>query len=1138
MEKPGFLTPKIATIDNIRNPWVQQMLAKIWRWLKKLWQQLLGKPPQPSPRGAETSGSKPNPRLSDAEYKNFFLQLLDIVAEGASRENIKGFFITKLIDEDELVAWLRRFGSKLLESPETHQELGRRMVQLGKVAGGELGAVAGEIGRELLGNSETQTSIAATSVIPTVDKQTANTTISVSDDILEVPENQEAAEWYNQGIYEANVGNFDVALAYFQRAIKIYPNLHYAWNNLGTTLRVLEQYQQAIDAFQKAVKISPNFHIAWYNLGATLSELGQYQQAINAFQKVTEISPGDEDAWYNLGATLSELGQYQQAINAFEKVMEISPNHEYAWYRLGELMNSLGYYEKALESYRYVLKNYPNNITFLTRESRSFRNYINLLIREGWALHNLGRYEEALASYRRVIDIEPDYFALNNQGDTLTTLGRYKEALSSVEYALKINSNHHYAWNNKGIVELQLGLYEKAITSSERALQLTNYQHANAWANRGEAIYYLHGYQAALRNWDEGLQSLQPETPDYQEGCTVLHQCKGDAHYRYGKRQPNPHPYWRESRNSYITALKTLSGSQTSILGEVLVAQVSPRFQLRYLEILQDLAKVCNALNYQEDFQQCLDIGDTMLENLLLETESQERKIQLAKKFATFSQLRVVLLAQSSQPKEALLLAEKRKNLCLRWLRESRYVGMRDETPLQYPEIEQFLSPGIAAIYWHYSPAAITTFIIKYDGIQIHLAEEPPSPNPFPRNGGRGEGEDDRDSLTPWPLQREKGEGEDEEPPSPNPFPRNGGRGEGEDETQTQTEKTTYTLAPLPVAGRGWGWGSAAKQLQKFEDWLKKWKEDYQTNPKDGKGAKKEKQTWRDKMADRLDELGNILDVEGILNKIGDDITHLILIPHRDLHLLPLHYLWREKDFTITYLPSLKVGIDLSASPFPVAKSTPTKLLSIESPSRLEYAETESQIIAQLYDNLTWIKSGKATKNTVIAAFSNSADIFHFTGHGEHNIHQPLESALELANKEMLTLQDIFQLNLKGYQLACLSACETGLTSKQGIIDEYVGLVSGFLATGVTHVISTLWQVEEIETALMMIKFHQLYKDNIPPALAIQQTQTWLSTLTFADLIQWYRQESAKVEGNRSGGAPAAHHPKRSLSINVLEISV
>jgi len=863
-----------ATIKHISNPWVQQMFGKIWRWLKKWWQQLLGKSPQPSPPAKRK-------HLSDAEFESLFLQLLDRVEEGASWGNIKGFLISRRIDEDELVAWLRRFGSKLLESPETHRELGRRMVQLGKVAGGELGDVAGEIGRELLGNSETrflgETGFINTFVNSNVDNQTVDRTNSVSVDVP-VGVDGEAIEWYSRGTDEYIAGNIQAALGCFQRAIEISPNFDDAWNGLGVTLKDLGQYQKAIEAYQKAIKISPNFHHAWNGLGNVLSDLGQYQKAIEAFQKAIEISPNFHYAWNGLGNALRDLGQYQKAIEAFNRALEIT---------------------------------------------------------------------------------------------------------------------HNQLWQT--------------------------------WANRGGAIYYLHGYQAALQNWDEGLQSLQPETPEYQEGCTVLHQYKGDAHYDYGKQQPNPHPYWRESRNSYITALKTLSGSKTSILGEVLVAQVSPRFQLIYLEILQKLAKVCNALNYQDDFQLCLDIGDTMLENLLLETDSQQSKIQLANKFATFSQLRVVLLAQSSQPKEALLLAEKRKNLCLRWLRESRYVGMREETPLQYPEIEQFLSPGMAAIYWHYSPAAITIFIIKHDGIEIHSPEN-----------------------------------------------------------------------------------TAVKQLEKFEDWLKVWKEEYQLNRKDAKGAKEEKESWRDQMVGRLDELGKILDVEGILNKIGDDITELILIPHRDLHLLPLHYLWREKGLTISYLPSLKVGIDLATNK--LALHPAAKLLNVESPSHLLFAETESQLINLIYENSTYIKINEVTKNRVIAALENSAHIFHFTGHGKHNLQQPLESALELANKEMLTLQDILKLNLQSYQLACLSACETGITSKQGIIDEYVGLVSGFLATGVNYVVSTLWQVGEIETALMMIKFHQLYKDGIPPKLACQESQIWLRTRSYADLIQWYNEEAAKVK--------------------------
>ncbi|MFB2923047.1 CHAT domain-containing protein [Aerosakkonema funiforme] len=1064
------------------------MFKKIWRWLKKLWQQLFSRSRirRDDTPATANAGEKKTPRRSDAEYESLFLQLLDRVGEGASRDNIKGFLITKLIDEDELVAWLRRFGSNLLESPENHRELGRLMVQLGKVAGGELGDVAGEIGRELLGNSETrflgETGFLNTSVIPTVDNQSADTTNSVSDDI---PVDGEAEEWFNRGVDEYEAGNIQAALGCFQRAIEISPNDHYAWNGLGNALKNLGQYQQAIEAYQKAIEISPNFHDAWNGLGATLRDLGQYQEAIEAFQKAIEISPNFHVAWNGLGNALSDLGQYQEAIEAYQKAIDISPNYHVAWNGLGN------------------------------------------------ALSELGQYQQAIEAYNRAIEI-----------------------------------SHNQSWA--------------------------------AWANRGLVINNLHGYQAALQNWDEGLRSLEPETRDYQEGCAVLHQCKGDAHYLYGKQQPNPHPYWRESRNSYITALKTLSGSQTSILGEVLREQVSPRFQLQYLEILQKLAKVCNALHYQDDFQLCLDIGDTMLENLLRQTDSQEWIIQLAKKFATFSQLRVVLLAQSSQPEkqiEALLLAEKRKNLCLRWMRDNLYGEAFDETPVQYADIQQLLNPQTCAVYWHYSPAAITTFIIKYDKLEVLFAEEPPSPDPIPRHGGRGVSEDGSDCITPFSQQTQTQETPTQtqtqpptnssitplpdagrgwgwgsshsqtEPPSPDPIPRHGGRGERENESnfvtpfsqQTQTQETptqtqtqppkNSSLTPLPDAGRGWGWGSPAKQLQNFEDWLKDWKEDYKTNREKAK-KEKGKERWRDEMENRLMELGKILDIETIINKIADDVTQLILIPHRDLHLLPLHYLFPEK-FTITYLPSAKVGIQLqhsspdgkkgvSSLPFqwessknvsefptppadseanpkskiqnPKSPDIGAQLLSVEHPSDfMPYAAVESAKIAELFPHHRRYTTD-ATKDKVMELLRTSADIFHFTGHAYHNLDRPIESALLLANKTKLTLRDIFDLDTPSHALVCLSACETGLTGKEGLIDEFVGLVSGFLAKGATYVISTLWRVQEISTALLMIRFYQLLNESVPPAVALKQAQNWLRTVEYSTIIPLLRQFAVELE--------------------------
>ncbi|NEO27972.1 MAG: CHAT domain-containing protein [Kamptonema sp. SIO4C4] len=62
--------------------------------------------------------------------------------------------------------------------------------------------------------------------------------------------------------------------------------------------------------------------------------------------------------------------------------------------------------------------------------------------------------------------------------------------------------------------------------------------------------------------------------------------------------------------------------------------------------------------------------------------------------------------------------------------------------------------------------------------------------------------------------------------------------------------------------------------------------------------------------------------------------------------------------------------------------------------------------------------------------------------------------------------------------------------------DEYVGLVSAFLQTGVTYVLSTLWQVESFVTSLFMVQFYETLQQGKPPILALYETQQWLKTAT------------------------------------------
>ncbi|MTJ52293.1 CHAT domain-containing protein [Anabaena sp. UHCC 0253] len=215
-------------------------------------------------------------------------------------------------------------------------------------------------------------------------------------------------------------------------------------------------------------------------------------------------------------------------------------------------------------------------------------------------------------------------------------------------------------------------------------------------------------------------------------------------------------------------------------------------------------------------------------------------------------------------------------------------------------------------------------------------------------------------------------------------------------------------------------------------------------------------------------------------------------------------------NFTITYLPSAQMGINLqkiNPNPTPIYQ---LPILSIENPNHegygsLPYAEIESAAINQLFPISQQLAQNQATNQEVINALQNNHGILHFTGHSFYNFNNPLKSALALSGKDLLTLEEIYNIpNLNKYQLVTLSACETAITNQQTITAEYVGLVSAFLAQGVNTVISTLWTVPDNSSGFFMIYFYWQLKKGQPPAIALKKSQKWLSNLTFAKLERIY----------------------------------
>lgn len=93
----------------------------------------------------------------------------------------------------------------------------------------------------------------------------------------------------------------------------------------------------------------------------------------------------------------------------------------------------------------------------------------------------------------------------------------------------------------------------------------------------------------------------------------------------------------------------------------------------------------------------------------------------------------------------------------------------------------------------------------------------------------------------------------------------------------------------------------------------------------------------------------------------------------------------------------------------------------------------------------------------------------HFCCHGNYNWQDPTESGLLLTDGPLtLAALQRDEVDLSSARLVILSACETGITDIfQGSAEEYMGIPAGFLITGVPCVISSLWAVPDLSTALL-----------------------------------------------------------------------
>lgn len=208
------------------------------------------------------------------------------------------------------------------------------------------------------------------------------------------------------------------------------------------------------------------------------------------------------------------------------------------------------------------------------------------------------------------------------------------------------------------------------------------------------------------------------------------------------------------------------------------------------------------------------------------------------------------------------------------------------------------------------------------------------------------------------------------------------------------------------------------------------------------------------------------------------------IVPHGSLHYLAFATLSDGRDYLVDrqklfYLPTASV------LKYTLARRNPEKklhILAIGNPDLgnasldLPFAEREAGTLRWNYPDVTTLTRERATESWIREHISEFG-IIHIASHGEFDPVNPLFSAIRLAKDSMadgkLQAEEIFGLNIKA-DLVVLSACQTGLGDiRSG--DDVVGMNRAFIFAGTHSLMSSLWRVSDVSTAIMMKQFYRNY---------------------------------------------------------------
>ena len=242
--------------------------------------------------------------------------------------------------------------------------------------------------------------------------------------------------------------NYRSAIDSFTKSLDLNPT-SLAYSDRGSAYINVGEYDDAIADYDRAIALDPNYAAAYNNRGVARAHKGDYDSAIADYDRTIALDPNYAAAYDNRGTVKAHKGDYDGAIADYDRAIALDPDYAAAYDNRGTAKAHKSDYDGAIADYDRAIALDPN-------DTAAYNN-------RGLAKAHKGDYDGAIADCSRAIALDPNNAnAYNNRGIAKLSKGDYDGAIDDCSCAIELEPDKAPAYSNRGEVWLHLSEWDNA----------------------------------------------------------------------------------------------------------------------------------------------------------------------------------------------------------------------------------------------------------------------------------------------------------------------------------------------------------------------------------------------------------------------------------------------------------------------------------------------------------------------------------------------------------------------------------------------------------------------------------------------------------------------------------------------------